>query len=76
MTELSKAANDQLINQNFEQLFIEECEALRAPSLQLEFVGREGSAQRRKVLTGKHRPSKVLSEGEQKVLVRQPHFIS
>lgn len=68
VTELSKAANDRLINQNFEQLFIEECEALRAPSLQLEFVGREGSAQRRKVLTGKHRPSKVLSEGEQKVL--------
>lgn len=68
VTELSKTANDQLINQNFEQLFIEECQALRAPSLQLEFVGREGSAQRRKVLTGKHRPSKVLSEGEQKVL--------
>ena len=68
VTELSKVANDQLINQNFEQLFIEECEALRAPSLQLEFIGREGSAQRRKVLTGKHRPSKVLSEGEQKVL--------
>lgn len=68
VTELSKTANDQLINQNFEQLFIEECGALRAPSLQLEFVGREGSAQRRKVLTGKHRPSKVLSEGEQKVL--------
>jgi hypothetical protein len=68
VTELSKTANDRLINQNFEQLFIEECEALRAPSLQLEFVGREGSAQRRKVLTGKHRPSKVLSEGEQKVL--------
>ena len=68
VTELSKAASNQLINQNFEQLFIEECEALRAPSLQLEFVGREGSAQRRKVLTGKHRPSKVLSEGQQKVL--------
>lgn len=68
VTELSKTASDELINQNFEQLFIEECEALRAPSLQLEFVGREGGAQRRKVLTGKHRPSKVLSEGEQKVL--------
>ena len=68
LTELSKTASDQLINQNFEQLFIEECEALRAPKLRLEFVGREGSAQRRKVLSGKHRPSKVLSEGEQKVL--------
>lgn len=68
ITELSKTATNQLVNQDFEALFIEECEALRAPSLQLEFVGREGSAQRRKVLTGKHRPSKVLSEGEQKVL--------
>jgi energy-coupling factor transporter ATP-binding protein EcfA2 len=68
VTDLSKVATNQLINQNFEALFIEECEALRAPSLQLEFVGREGSSQRRKVLTGKHRPSKVLSEGEQKVL--------
>lgn len=68
ITELSKTATNQLINQNFETLFIEECEALRAPSLQLEFVGREGSAQRRKILTGKHRPSRVLSEGEQKVL--------
>ena len=68
VTELSKTASDQLINQNFEQLFVEECKAFRAPSLQLEFVGREGAAQRRKVLTGKHRPSKVLSEGEQKVL--------
>jgi AAA domain len=68
LTELSKTASDELINQNFEQLFKDECEALRAPILRLEFVGREGSAQRRKVLSGKHRPSKVLSEGEQKVL--------
>lgn len=68
VTELSKAASDQLINQSFDKLFVEECKALRAPSLKLQFVGRQGKAQRRKVLSGKHRPSKVLSEGEQKVL--------
>lgn len=68
VTELSKTASDQLINQSFDALFIEECEALRAPALKVQFVGREGRAQRRKVLSGRHKPSKVLSEGEQKVL--------
>ncbi len=68
VTELSKVASDQLINQNFDKLFIEECQALRAPNLKLQFVGRQGKAQRRKVLSGKYKPSKVLSEGEQKVL--------
>ncbi len=68
VTELAKAASDQLINQSFDALFIEECESLRAPVLKLQFVGREGKAQRRKVMSGKHRPSRVLSEGEQKVL--------
>ena len=68
VTELAKAASDQLINESFDQLFAEECEALRAPSLKVEFVGRRGRAQRRKMLAGNHKPSKVLSEGEQKVL--------
>jgi len=68
VTELAKSASDQLINQNFDKLFAEECKALRAPSLKVEFVGRQGKAQRRKTLVGKHKPSKVLSEGEQKVL--------
>lgn len=68
ITELAKTASDLLINQSFDTLFLEECEALRAPALKLQFVGREGKAQRRKVMTGKHKPSKVLSEGEQKVL--------
>lgn len=68
VTELAKTASDQLINQSFDALFLEECEALRTPSLKVQFVGREGKAQRRKVLSGKHKPSKVLSEGEQKVL--------
>lgn len=68
VTALAKTASDQLINQSFDALFLEECEALRTPSLKVQFVGREGKAQRRKVLSGKHKPSKVLSEGEQKVL--------
>jgi energy-coupling factor transporter ATP-binding protein EcfA2 len=68
VTALAKSASDQLINQSFDALFVEECDALRAPSLRVQFVGREGKAQRRKVLSGKHKPSKVLSEGEQKVL--------
>lgn len=68
VTELAKTASDQLINQSFDALFIEECEVLRAPPLKVQFVGREGKAQRRKVLSGRHKPSKVLSEGEQKVL--------
>ena len=68
ITELAKSASDRLINRNFEQLFNDECEALRTPQLGLEFLGRRGKAQRRKVTSGSHRPSKVLSEGEQKVI--------
>lgn len=68
VTSLSKDASDQLINNSFEELFLEECRSLRAKELRLQFVGREGKAQRRKVISGKHKPSKVFSEGEQKVL--------
>ena len=68
VTELAKTASDQLINQSFDAFFLEECYALGARVLKLQFVGREGKAQRRKVMSGRHKPSKVLSEGEQKVL--------
>ena len=68
VTTLSKDASNQLINNSFEDLFHEECRALRAKELKLQFVGREGRAQRRKVIGGKHKPSKIFSEGEQKVL--------
>lgn len=68
VTSLAKSASDQMINESFDALFNEECVALRAPSLRMEFVGRQGRAHRRKVLSGKHKPSKVLSEGEQKVI--------
>src|SRR5699024_6861361 len=68
VTQLSKSSSDQLVNQSFDKLFAQECEALRAPNLKLEFVGRSGKAHRMKVMNGRHRPSNVLSEGEQKVL--------
>ncbi|TFV90056.1 AAA family ATPase [Blastococcus sp. CT_GayMR16] len=68
LTALAKTASDQLINQSFDTLFQEECAALRAPELRIEFLGRQGKAQRRKMIGGKVKPSKVLSEGEQKVL--------
>ncbi len=68
VTDLSKAASDRMINQSFDALFADECDALRAPSLKVQYVGRQGKAQRRKVMRGKYKPSKVLSEGEQKVL--------
>jgi energy-coupling factor transporter ATP-binding protein EcfA2 len=68
VTSLAKTASDQLINQNFDALFHEECAALRAPQLTVDFIGRQGKAQRRKMIGGKIKPSKVLSEGEQKVL--------
>ena len=68
ITDLSKEASEQLINNNFQQMFWSECVGLRVPELKLEFLGRQGQAQRRKTLRGDHRPSKVFSEGEQKVL--------
>lgn len=68
VTGMAKTASDQMINESFDALFKEECAALRGPALHVEFVGRQGRAQRRKVLSGKHKPSKVLSEGEQKVI--------
>ena len=68
ITRLSNKASEQLINSNFKQMFRYECAELRAPELQVEFSGREGVAQRKKKLPGGLNPSKVLSEGEQKVL--------
>lgn len=68
LTEHSKRANEQFVNNNFDTLFAEECKALRAPELTVRHIGRTGRAQRRRRLTGDHNPSAVFSEGEQKVL--------
>ena len=68
LTEVSKTASEDLVNRDFASRFEEECRALRTPDVQLEFIGREGRAQRRKKLSADYRLSQILSEGEQKVL--------
>ena len=68
LTEVSKLASEDLVNSDFQARFQEECQALRTPTVRLEFIGREGKAQRRKSLAPEHRLSRILSEGEQKVL--------
>lgn len=67
LTAKSKLASEDLVNKNFEALFAEECELLRAPNVALQFLGRSGKAQRKKAIAS-YKPSMVLSEGEQKVL--------
>ncbi len=67
LTVLSKQASEDLVNKNFETLFADECQALNAPNVGLEFQGRRGQAERKKVVA-KYKPSAVLSEGELKVL--------
>ena len=68
LTATVKAASGALLNTDFEQRFKQECEALRAPEVALAFPGRRGEAARRKTVSADHKPSKVLSEGEQKVI--------
>jgi hypothetical protein len=69
LTDTSKVASEQLLNRDFERHFNEECKTLRAPAVTLQFPGRQGQVSRKKaVASGEHRPSDVLSEGEQKVI--------
>lgn len=68
LTETVKKASATLLNTDFERRFEEECAALRAPKVGLAFPGRRGEPARRKTVSAKHKPSKVLSEGEQKVI--------
>jgi hypothetical protein len=68
LTESAKTASEGLLNSDFATRFQEETAALRAPKVKLEFPGREGKAARRKMVSASHRPSAVLSEGEQKVI--------
>lgn len=68
LTEVAKTASERLLNQDFEQRFRVECEALRAPNVKLDFPGKKGQPARRKVLAAGHRLSEILSEGEQKAL--------
>jgi hypothetical protein len=69
LTETSKLASEQLLNRDFECHFAEECKKLRTPAVTLQFPGRQGQVTRKKAVAGgEHRPSDVLSEGEQKVI--------
>ena len=68
ITEQSKLASKELLDRDFERLFQEECRALRAPKVRLDFAGRKGQAARKKTLVPDHRLSEILSEGEQKVI--------
>lgn len=68
LTEASKIASQKLLNTDFEARFKVECGLLRAPSVTLQFPGREGRVVRKKAVASDYRPSEVLSEGEQKVI--------
>ncbi|MGB7217329.1 MAG: AAA family ATPase [Vicinamibacterales bacterium] len=68
LTVVSKTASEDLVNQDFERLFQDECRALRAPQVKLEFPGRDAQPKRRKSLVPRHALSEILSEGEQKVI--------
>ncbi len=68
LTNCSKQANEQIVDNNFDTLFSEECRALRAPEVKVNHIGRQGRARRNRILVDSHKPSAVFSEGEQKVL--------
>lgn len=68
LTEAAKTASESLLNQDFEARFREECKALRAPAVKLQFPGKRGEPARRKSIVPQHRLSEILSEGEQKVI--------
>lgn len=67
LTEAAKEASEELLNKGFEKRFQDECRRLRAPSVTLNFPGRQGQVTRRKMVAA-YKPSQVLSEGEQKAL--------
>jgi recombinational DNA repair ATPase RecF len=68
LTVTSKIASEEVLNHGFERVFNEECGALRAPTVTLDFPGRRGQAARRKSVAPDHSLTEILSEGEQKVI--------
>jgi hypothetical protein len=68
LTETAKAASEEALNKNFAKRFEDECKLLRAPTITLDFPGRQGQVTRRKAAVPNHRLNTVLSEGEQKVI--------
>ena len=73
LTEAAKEASEELLNKDFARRFEEECKALRAPTVTLNFPGRQGQVTRRK-LVASYKPTDVLSEGEQKALALADFF--
>ncbi|MDL5351053.1 AAA family ATPase [Microbacterium sp. zg-YB36] len=67
LTRVTKEAGELLLNGNFEARFEKERIALRAPEVKLDFPGRQGTTRRLKTVQ-QHKPSEVLSEGEQKAI--------
>ena len=67
LTETAKQASEEILNKGFEKRFQDECLKLRAPSVTLNFPGRQGQVTRRKMVAA-YKPNQVLSEGEQKAL--------
>jgi hypothetical protein len=67
-TQTAKVAGEQFINGDFARHFTEECIALSAPTVRLDFPGRQGRTARQKTVAHKHRPSTVLSHGEQRTI--------
>ena len=68
LTDASKVASQDILNRDFERVFFEECQALRAPNVTLDFPGRRGEAARRKSVAPDHSLAEILSQGEQKVI--------
>lgn len=68
LTDTSKVASQDILNRDFERVFYEECKALRAPNVTLDFPGRRGEAARRKSVAPDHSLAEILSQGEQKVI--------
>jgi hypothetical protein len=68
LTSTMKEASQALINSDFTSHFGTECKALCAPSVKLEFPGKETVAARKKSLSDRHKLSEILSEGEQRVV--------
>ena len=68
LTDTAKRGSAEVMNRHFQERFREECDALCAPQVTLDFPGREGESRRRKLLTPEYGLDEVLSEGEQKAI--------
>lgn len=68
LTGVSNRASEDALNRDFERVFTKECIALRAPTVTLDFPGRQGRAARRKKVSEDHSLADILSEAEQKVI--------